>query len=372
MAVTRANAQPDQAVPLRQEKQINSRFLDEIRTVGISLPDNYNLSKDSYPVLYLLDGRAHFQHANGAVTFLSRRGVIPEVIIVSIHNIDRTRDFSPVHDDRLPTSGGAEAFLDFIEKELKKEIESDLRASGYSILMGHSFGGTLAAHALNTRPDLFDAFISVSPYLHYSNSHVIGEADKMLKPYKKGKSIYMTVGDEPHYFDPMDTYTAMIKAKTEGTVNFRVERMLSENHGTIPYISLYKGLRFLFSDWQIPVHLFGEGLEAIDRHMAMISAKYGISTRASELAVNQLGYTYLQKGEMDQAISVFKENTERYPGSANVYDSLGEAYEKAGNLKKAEVCYAKACELGKNNADPNYQVYKKNHERVKEALGSQE
>ncbi len=45
-----------------------------------------------------------------------------------------------------------------------------------------------------------------------------------------------------------------------------------------------------------------------------------------ESAVNLLGYERLQKGDTKEAIEVLKLNELAYPRSANVYDSLGDAY----------------------------------------------
>ncbi len=45
-----------------------------------------------------------------------------------------------------------------------------------------------------------------------------------------------------------------------------------------------------------------------------------------EVAVNLLGYEYLQKDEAKTAIEVLKLNELAYPRSANVYDSLGDGY----------------------------------------------
>jgi predicted Zn-dependent protease len=44
----------------------------------------------------------------------------------------------------------------------------------------------------------------------------------------------------------------------------------------------------------------------------------------------------LGKNEFEYAIQIFKLNVKNYPESANVYDSLGEAFEKAGDIKMAE------------------------------------
>jgi dienelactone hydrolase len=45
-----------------------------------------------------------------------------------------------------------------------------------------------------------------------------------------------------------------------------------------------------------------------------------------EVAVNVLGYQYLQQGDTKTAIAVLQMNALAYPRSANVYDSLGDAY----------------------------------------------
>jgi Flp pilus assembly protein TadD len=50
--------------------------------------------------------------------------------------------------------------------------------------------------------------------------------------------------------------------------------------------------------------------------------------------------------------------------SANVYDSLAEAYERGGRSDLAEPLYDKARILGAQNNDPNTAIYKTNYERA--------
>jgi len=73
------------------------------------------------------------------------------------------------------------------------------------------------------------------------------------------------------------------------------------------------------------------------------------------------------KNEFDKAIEIFQENVKRFPASANVYDSLGEAYENNKQFKLAKENFARACELAKKD-EPNYDVFKKNLERVQKKL----
>ena len=84
-----------------------------------------------------------------------------------------------------------------------------------------------------------------------------------------------------------------------------------------------------------------------------------------EQLINQIGYAFLEAGAYKQAISIFEENTQRYPTSPNVYDSLGEAFENKNDLEKARSCYEKAVELAQIlDGDDNLHLYKKNLDRV--------
>ena len=74
-------------------------------------------------------------------------------------------------------------------------------------------------------------------------------------------------------------------------------------------------------------------------------AKYDFSERQ----LNQLGYFYLNKNRYKEAIPIFKLNTEVFPNSANVYDSLGEAYMVNGQKDLAIKNYKKSLELNSGN-----------------------
>ncbi len=68
-----------------------------------------------------------------------------------------------------------------------------------------------------------------------------------------------------------------------------------------------------------------------------------------EAEINAFGYRLARLQKMNEALEIFKLNTELYPESANVYDSLGEAYANQGNREEAIKTYEKALKI-----DPNY------------------
>lgn len=66
---------------------------------------------------------------------------------------------------------------------------------------------------------------------------------------------------------------------------------------------------------------------------------------ATEMELNNYGYQLLNEGKHDEAIKVLALNTERYPKSANTWDSLGEAYALKGDEKNAIKSFKKSLSM---------------------------
>ena len=80
----------------------------------------------------------------------------------------------------------------------------------------------------------------------------------------------------------------------------------------------------------------------------------------SEAAINRFGYALIEKQRVADAIEIFKLNAEAYPKSANVYDSLGDAYQAAGRKEEAIKAYEKALTI-----DPSFSTSLENLRRLK-------
>lgn len=66
---------------------------------------------------------------------------------------------------------------------------------------------------------------------------------------------------------------------------------------------------------------------------------------ATEPELNGYGYQLLGQTEYDKAIEIFTLVTERYPNSANAWDSLGEGYATKGDKKNAVKSFKKSLSL---------------------------
>ncbi len=80
-----------------------------------------------------------------------------------------------------------------------------------------------------------------------------------------------------------------------------------------------------------------------------------------EGTMNTLGYELLGENRVEAAIAVFELNAETYAGSANVFDSLGDGYQAAGDTEAAIAAYKKALEV-----DPDFGPSRDNLRRLQE------
>jgi len=112
---------------------------------------------------------------------------------------------------------------------------------------------------------------------------------------------------------------------------------------------------------------WAERAVAINKNFTTLNAKAGLlrltgktaeadkiqqeaNALATEAELNAYGYQLLNQGNMDQAILTFKSVTERYPDSANAWDSLGEGYAIKGDKQNAVNAFKKSLSLNPTEA----------------------
>lgn len=134
-------------------------------------------------------------------------------------------------------------------------------------------------------------------------------------------------------------------------VEVKTDSFNIRKEGKIAIVDFKQDLKFL--DNQPPFDKF-----TTSEHRVMVKSNgkwkiaNAITTETSmyqqsngEMTLNNAGYTFLAANKVDEAIQVFELNTKLFPDSYNVWDSLGEAYAKAGKKDLAIQNYEKSIQL---------------------------
>lgn len=365
-------------IVLGERLVIPSDALGEARTVLVYLPAGYQNPEARYPVLYLLDGDRHLLHTSGIIDHLATNGRMPEMIVVALPNTDRTRDLTPAPAapvENLPTAGGADHFLRFLADELQPFIEARYRTQPYRVLVGHSFGGLFALHALTSRPEAFNSYIAISPSLWWDEEAPIQRAEAFLTMHPEtDRHLYFTMGNEGgRMIEGANKLAAIFEAKAPETFAWQFRLFEDEDHGSVPHRSTYHGLEAIFAAWRLPEEIARTtSLDALDAHYAALSERLGYVVPTPEAFINRLGYRLLAQNQVDEAIVAFRRNATQYPASPNVYDSLGDGLDRAGQHAEAHASYLRACTLGRAAGDPNTGIYCANAERLARQVSGSE
>jgi len=260
------SAQP-YSYPSSEVVRIHSPLLNEERKVYVHCPKADSTHRNKrFPVLYVLDGDNHFELLAQYVEYLSRPDVMamPKIIVIGIPNTKRTRDLTPTNSllnyenkpdsNSYQGSGGNEKFLQFMATELMPLIEKTYPTAPYKILAGHSFGGLASLNCLLTQPDLFDAYIAVSPSLWWDREYLLKlTAEKVKTGSTLRKTLFFSDGNEGganSFFHKhlLKLEATLAKKKLKG-LNYRYKHYPTETHMTEPVVAYFDALRFMFKDW---------------------------------------------------------------------------------------------------------------------------
>tara|TARA_R110002033_G_C3863975_1_gene236724 strand:- start:134 stop:1348 length:1215 start_codon:yes stop_codon:yes gene_type:complete len=368
-------------IAIGKSTTIHSEILNEDRILEIHLPKSYEKSGKTYPVLYLLDSFYNFSHAVGTVEYLYLNELIPEMIIVGIRNTRRNRDLTPDspelskrNRERMGLTAGADKFMAFLDKELIPHIEQTYKAASYKVIVGHSLGGLFNVYTFFKQPELFNAYLTISPSLWYPNELISKEFESIfIDSLEPNRTFYLTLANENsgnmrgNVLKLSGEFQNYISAHKEAGLRFKYDPMPEESHGTIGLPSIYFGLRFIFKPTQYKVpktkeEIIAQGgpektMERTVNYFDNLSEKFGFEV-TNEFALNDLGYAFMRIEEFKTySINAFKANVDAHPNSYDAYSDLGSAYEELGELQKAKHNYQKALRLVKESGDPEWELY---------------
>ncbi len=220
----------------------DSEILKEERNLLIHLPSGYAKGNDKYPVLYLLDGERHFAHSILAYRLLQEQNFAPELIIVAIPNVNgdtRQRDLG------LNT----DSFTAFLKNEVMAYVHDNYRTNGSNTLYGHSLAGYYTVNLLANRPELFDNYIAAGPPLQ---TKVTDFYKKIVSHKSLDKSLYFSSANQAEegerVMDALKAFSEKLEEKSPEKFNWKYELLADQTHITGYYLSLFKGMMYVFKN----------------------------------------------------------------------------------------------------------------------------
>lgn len=235
--------------------KINSSITGQEYVLHINLPQHYDDTSKTYPVIYLVDSQWDFSLVTAIYGDQYYDGFVPAAIIVGITwggenpNYDKRRafDLTPTNNGQPSQFGNAEKFLSFIKKEAIPFIESKYRTKkNERILVGHSLGGLFTLYALFTESELFNRYVAGSPAWAWDNASLYKYAEKFSKiKLSHPIGLYMMVGE----YEPVPEFeklAATIRGYNIEGLELEAQVIKGSGHAGVKPEGFNKGLQYAF------------------------------------------------------------------------------------------------------------------------------
>lgn len=253
---------------------LTSRYVDQTFSIDVWQPIGV---PGPLPVVYVLDGNTMFAMTTQMVLPMFFAHDVPPVILVGIgYEVASLVDVVPLRSrDLLPTpepgfaeemkkfgipvpeglkTGGADAFLDFIEKELKPFIASKYPGDAADeTLVGYSYGGTFAFHALINAPGTFERYVIGSPVLARDDGELIADEARYAAAHTSLQAnVFLSAGEyevENGILAPTEKMKTTLQGRNYEGLTLKTHIFREETHesGIAPTVS--RGLRAVFGTW---------------------------------------------------------------------------------------------------------------------------
>lgn len=154
-----------------------SAFVKDSFDIYVTLPANYDLVNQSFPVIFYLDAnlKSGKRLRNIVNEFANSHQPVNAVFVGVGHTGSyrtlRRRDFiiPPGIDSSSASTnknyGHSDKFYAFLQNELIPFVEKNFKVNQNRSLIGHSLGGLFTVHALFKKEHLFTNYIALSPSL---------------------------------------------------------------------------------------------------------------------------------------------------------------------------------------------------------------
>lgn len=359
---------------------IQSQYLQESKRIHVALPEHYQHSTKTYPLILILDHDLLFDTTTAVAKQLSATSRMPESIVLSISKGSKHRSYYAPnlynnHRDRPYNYGNH-------QEELLPRVEQKYRLAKFKTIVGFSPSSVFSIYALLTKPDLFQAYICFASGNIIGDGHSKGKRliEELEELYRRKKTtqnyLYVVSGskdaeNQPYIKTNVKDFNNALLKYNSNRIHTKAEIIEGEGHTDVILPGLISAFDFLFpkEKWVVDyldlIENEGSAKENITEFYNNLSNIYGfkIYPNADRMysmsCLKNVGRRLLGTKKISEAIELYQYWTTLYPQSHLAYYYLGTSYKENSNLSEATKAYKKALELALAQNSIEADIYKK-------------
>ncbi|MEP1032507.1 alpha/beta hydrolase-fold protein [Ekhidna sp.] len=350
-----STARSEPAVTLGQKSSLQSKVLNKTVPLSIHLPANYDSSRKTYPVLYMLgsDYRARFAMLASTLDYMGE-GQIPEMILIGIDLPEGNGILLPTREDKDTTI--PDSYIDFFETELIPHVGNTYRTAPYNVLYGASNSGFFTVYTLLNKPLLFNGYFASSPSIMHI-PEVLQQKIKSgpIQTLGQNRWLHIIYSDDEGLNDIVSEFSRAIEEHKPESFTYKVDELVNQGH--VPAIDFTMFLLALYPDFNPIQNL--DSLDKVIQHFEMLSKRYGYEIQPPISVLMDLGFDMILSKNLAVAEEIYQYSLEVYPEGKLLYVGMGVVRRNQGQLENARLMFEKALAI-----DPDFSLAKRWLKRV--------
>ena len=343
--------QGEPAVTLGKISSFQSKMLDKTVPLSIHLPANYDNSKKTYPVLYMLGShyRARFAMLASTLDYMGETQ-IPEMILIGVDLPEGNRILLPTRENqntKIP-----DGYIDFFETELIPQINNTYRTAPFNVLFGGSNSGFFSIYTLLKKPLLFNAYFASSPSLSNMPEMMQQKIKSgLLKTLPENRFLHIIYSDDDREATTKSIaeFSTILKKHKPESFHYKVDELVNQGH--VPAVDFIQFLISLYPDYNPYENL--NTLDKIVQHFDKLSKRYGHEMKPTISMILNLGVDAIRSKNLFVAEKIFQYFIKIYPDAKESYVGMGIVRREQGQFEEAKTLYKKALTI-----DPDYSAAK--------------
>ncbi len=243
-------------------REVHSKIAGQDYELIINFPYSYHKdTTKSYPVVYFCDG--YYDFALLAMIYGDQifDKTIRECFLVGFsykgENLDygklRSYDYTPTKPQNYEGTGGAPEYLKVVEHEFIPFMETHYRVDTcFRALGGSSLGGLFTLYAMFTRPNLFNAYIAISPAAVWDNDWLFRLEEKFHMQHPDlPVALFMTgaekeFADQPEFLQGIKRFDEALKKHNYKNFRYNFRILDDAYHASSKPEGYTRGMQFIF------------------------------------------------------------------------------------------------------------------------------
>lgn len=338
------------AVTLGETASFQSNVLNKTVPLSIHLPENYDSSRKTYPVMYMLgsDYRARFAMLASTLDYMGE-AQIPEMILIGVDMPEGNGILLPTRDNKDTTI--PDNYITFFETELMPHVESKYRTAPFKVLYGASNSGFFTVYALLNNPLLFNGYLASSPSLMHIPTVLRQKIESgPLKTLAENRSLHIIYSDDEGLTDIVSEFSRVLTDHKPEGFTYKVDELVNQGH--VPAMDFTQFLLALFPDFNPYENL--DSLAQVIEHFDRLSKRYGYEIKPPISVLMDLGFDNIISKDLDVAEEIYEYSLQMYPDGKLLYVGMGVVRRNQGQLENAKVMFEKALTI-----DPDFALAKR-------------